>query len=225
MCGAAPLGFLCGAKRAIFPGLKPKPAYNQSMKKYQIGAIIFAILCVGYAIGYASGASDTRRNLSPTPAKIGANLIQDPVLLADASQLGLNPSDLNMSFVSTVGSGDVKEIDSSNVYGSFSAPNNIVVRSGLDKKTELASLAHEFMHYSWNNLPLQERQSLTKTYQNYYDNNTSFRAITAGYVGSPDAIATERNSVACTGVNPSTLDNDFNAYCNKFIPNRAILFQ
>ena len=176
-------------------------------------AIIYIALCVGYAL--------SENNVS-TPHSIGATITQDPTLVADAVQLGLDYSNVNLSFAPTLHASDIA--DDSKTIGVFHSPNTITIKSGLTKDQEINIVAYEFMHYYWQNLPKETKTNLTNTYQTYYDSNLTFRQLTALYVGSPETLADERNSNACTRTPPYVLTDEFNTYCNTFIPNRSILF-
>lgn len=177
---------------------------------------LLLVLWIGIAIGL---------NAYPhliTPNNITKPLTQDPILIADAQQLGIDYSRVNISLSPSVTGDDVK--DNTNTVGTFQAPNNILVKSGLSKQQELQTVAYEFMHYFWSREPQANRTQLTQTLQDFYNHDSEFQRITQPYVGDTDTIADERDSTACTAIPPYVLTDEFNAYCNQFIPNRAILF-
>lgn len=179
--------------------------------------LVFVVFVGGAAVGLSSYPHLT------TPNGVAKPLTQDPILLADAQQLGIDTSNVNLSFADQLSASDVSPSDV--VVGSFTAPNNIKVKSGQEKSQELNTVAYEFMHYFWSQLPVTSQSQLTTTLNDFYNQDSEFQRITAGYVGSDAVLADERNSTACTLVPPYVLTDDFNAYCNQFIPNRAILFE
>lgn len=166
---------------------------------------------------------ESQRSSSIIPKSVGVQLAQDPALVADAQQLGIDYSPLNMSLAPSLSADDVIA-DQDNTTGTFQAPNTIKVKSGQTRQDELRSLAYEYLHYVWENMRIDKKQQLTALLQQYYDSSSSFRQLNANYMGTPDILADERNSVACTYIQPYLLTDDFNSYCDHYIPNRSILF-
>lgn len=193
------------------------------LKRISIGFWIIATVYL-FAAWIVLGVQNTRlihNQLLPPATVIGEHISQDPTLVADAQQLGLDYSGVNLSFAPTLSAPDV--VGTSTV-GEFTPPNSIQIKAGLTKPQELQTVAYEFMHYYWQNLPLNIQQQMTTVYQQYYDSNTDFQQLTKYYTGNSSVIADERNSTACTQVQPYLLSTSFNIYCNQFIPNRSILF-
>lgn len=188
------------------------------LKWLSIAALLYGM----YVIGYAVGESTTPRY--NVPATVGVTLSQDPVLVADAQQLGINYAPLNMKFSSGALTSLTETVDNGAI-GLFTTPNSITIATGLSKKDELNILAYEYMHYAWIGLTAEQKQSLTSSYQHYRTINPDFNAEVSHYHGDEATIANEMNSTACTRVQPHLLTVDFNNYCNQFIKNRNILFQ
>lgn len=193
-------------------------------KKIVYGGLgILAILfIIGFITGLVQGLQHPISAVA-TPTAVVAPITQDPVLVSDAQELGIDYSNLNMSFATSLTATDID--NGYKILGTFQAPVTIKILSGQPKQDELSSLAYEYLHYTWINMPSAEQQQMTTLYQQYYTSNPDFQRLTVAYIGTPDIIANERNSTACTKVDPSVLTDDFNAYCNSAIPNRAILFQ
>lgn len=184
------------------------------------GLVILAYLLI--VIGYSIPHNVPDKNIKRAD-KIKISLKQDPILIADAKLLGINYSDLNMSFAKHLLADDVK--DGVAVAGTFQMPNNIKVKSGQNKHEELETLAYEYLHYKWAQYTPAKKAKLTKTYQIFYDADESFRRLSASIYGDKDVLADERNSIACTEVKPYFLTEGLNDYCNALIPNRRILFE
>lgn len=193
-------------------------------KKIVYGGLgILAILfIIGFITGLVQGLQHPISTIA-TPATVAPSLTQDPVLVSDAQELGIDYSNINMSFAPSLTATDIN--GGYQTIGTFQAPNIIQILSGQTKQNELTTLAYEYLHYVWINTSMADRQQMTTLYQQYYDSNYDFQQLTAPYTGTPDIIANERNSTACTLVIPGKLTDAFNTYCNSIVPNRDILFE
>lgn len=183
-----------------------------------------SILILDFILGFALGIGAMASQIPLVPANVGGTFTQDPALVTTAQQLGIDASNVNLSYADVVTADDVSPEYADRIEGSFLAPNTITIKSGLTESEQQYIVAYEFMHYFWQNLPQENRDQLTTLYQTYYDTNESFQTLTAPYTGEPSTIADERNSNACTRVEPSALTDDFNAYCDQYIKNRSLLF-
>lgn len=199
--------------------------------------IIFAIFVTILAIGDSQEVKWLKNQDSPqqvaqtvpktTPPKtIAATLSQDPALLEDAQELGIQDyTKVNINYAQTVTADDATTDANRTVIGSFTAPNTILIQSGLTKRVELQTVAYEYMHYLWIQIPQASRDAMIPIFQQFYDTNSDFHSETSGYYGSAATIADERDATACTKIPPYELVTAFNDYCNTLITNRSILFQ
>lgn len=197
------------------------------LRRFITGGIAFIVVAyiiftVGYNIGFNSG-------LPTVPHVMAATLNQDPTLVADAQQLGINTGALNLEFVSGFSSTEGDLTDTSATIGAFIAPNTIQVKSGISKKDEMISVAYEYMHYVWSNFKPETKSSLAAGYDRLYSDDSDFATEIAPFMAlksnTADTIQNEENSIACTHLDPNSLTNEFNAYCNTYIPNRSLLFK
>lgn len=187
-------------------------------------AIIVALFLIAYGIYMLGWNVGKRAGNIAAPIGAAASVTQDPTLVTDATQLGINPAGVNLALVPAVNN-TTDVTDGANIVGGFVAPNTISIKSGLDKSTEVQTVAYEFLHYYWAKTSAQERQQLTATYQSLYDSSAELRYLTQNYVGDADTLADERNSTACTLIDPANLTQSFNTYCNGLLPNReSVLF-
>lgn len=180
--------------------------------------IVITVLFVAMALG-ANIVGDQLVAPVPVVPPVPA-LVQDASLVAYARTLGIDYTPLNINFSAVVTSTDVK----GETIASFTAPNSILIKSGMSEEKTSQALAYEYMHYTWSLLTPVQRTEGAVGYQTLWNNNYEFQRLTSGYYGSPEIIADERNSTACVLMQPSVLSADFNAYCNSYIKNRGILF-
>lgn len=191
-----------------------------------IGYAILGLATFGFMVGFYQAATNTTASGSPTT--VAKPLTQDPVLMADAQQLAIDYSPLNLILTSeslnAIASGKTTETTDGSPIGLFLTPNTIYIQSGLDKNEELNIFAYEYMHYYWSNLSGNDQQSIATELDAYRNQNVNYNADVSRYHGDTKTIQDEEDSTACTRVDPSLLSDSFNAYCNQAIPNRSILF-
>jgi hypothetical protein len=197
---------------------------NKWLKR--IGITVWILFTITMVLAYV-GANEISQQYAkegyPAPTIAGANLTQDPTLVADAKQLGIDYSPLNLTFTSkNISISD--ETVSGGAIGVFYPPNIIYIESGLSKYQELNIVAYEYMHYVWENLPTSTKQRISSELTLYRTQNSDYNADVSHYSGDTATIEDEQDSTACTRVEPYLLSDSFNAYCNAAIPNRSILF-
>ncbi len=159
------------------------------------------------------------------PNVVGEELTQDPKLVSDAKQLGIDYSPINWEFVESIPNTNYDDITPGTaIIGGFTAPNSIQVKSGMGKQQELQTVAYEYLHYKWTQYTPNQKAKLENLLQRFYDNKLYFREATKAITGSADVLGDERNSMACTVIQPYLLTQAFNDYCDSLIPNRTILF-
>ena len=188
------------------------------------GEGLIGLFILGFIIDFSTGVFESKSTNVNTPASINAPLTQDPTLVADAQQLGIDYSPLNLSFTSQPITSNTETTDGSPI-GVFFAPNTIHIQSGLAKSDELNILAYEYMHYAWANLTSTQRSTIGAELDAFRTQDADFNSDVSRYHGDTAVIQNEEDSTACTRVDPSLLSDSFNAYCNQFIANRSILFQ
>lgn len=181
------------------------------------------LVYVIYAVGFNVGANGKITNLA-VPLNIKPHLTQDPKLVGDAQELGIDYSQVNLEFTPTNPTSTIEKSDEPAV-GVFIYPNTIQIKTGLSKKDELTIVAYEYMHYVWKDTSTKQQQQLAKQLRVYRSWNPDFNADVSRYHGTPETIDNELHSTVCTHVQPYLLSNSFNNYCNQFIKNRSILFQ
>lgn len=171
-------------------------------------------------------------NVTPVPDEtvsraVAAPLRQDATLIADAQRLGIDykPLSWHHSSVELATAVDVTaETADDIIIGLFLPPNTIIIATNLSDDTELNIVAYEYMHYIWAGLSPSQRQIMGTTLDQYRTQNPDFDADVARYHGDAATIQDEENSTACTRVQPYLLSDEFNNYCNRYIPNRTLLF-
>lgn len=193
------------------------------MKK--LGIILIAIVAV---VGYAQWNLHAQYDKPVSPVTVAQvwptpkpEITQDPTLMADARQLGIDVSELNLG-LTTEFRPNFNVPNGSTVNAIFYAPNTINVRPGMEKTKELSSLAHEYLHYQWQKGNRASSDALMQVYNsNYYlrERMTPYNKLE---VGSEDFL-NELNSVECTEYNDSTLYYVVLNYCAKYVPNRNVL--
>lgn len=184
---------------------------------------IFVALAIIGELGTLGSSTPPLPN-APTPTSVAQPLTQDPALVADAQELGINYTPLNWRYSSSVLTSNTETSDGT-VVGLFTTPNSIQIATGLSKSDELNMVAYEYMHYYWSNLTEYQRQSIGANLDEYRTQNADFNADVSRYHGDVETIQDEEDSTACTRVASYLLSDDFNAYCNTAIPNRSILFE
>ena len=178
------------------------------------------VIVLLYLIAGAQVATNERRAAQTQP-KPATKALQDPALLADAQQLGINAGGIVLGFNDAP---KAKDVTDGSTIATFYAPNIIEIKPGMPKKKELTSLSYEYMHYVWSLQPAKWRADQGVLYDNYFAANPQFNYLLAAYKGDANTIHDEMDSTLCTLINPADLSQDFNAYCDHYIPNRALLF-
>lgn len=194
-------------------------------KNVETQTLVWSIIITlfwGSVIGYSVAQPHKHYVKSGAANKV---IAQDPTLVDDAKQLGLSDYQwVNLSFTDNKTAKDGDLPDGTPINGVFYGPNTISISTGLNKQDELVSVAYEIMHYYWSNLPDDNKQSAEQVMQNFYDSDPKFQDITRDFIGDASLLGDERSATACTKVPTYILTDDFNTYCNQFIPNRSILF-
>lgn len=151
----------------------------------------------------------------PQAPKVTYN--QDPTLLNYAHQLGIDVSKLNLVYTNDFS--NVTLIDKTLTRGSFSQPNTIYVKPGTGD--EMRVLAHEYMHYVWYNMSLEQNKSASSMIRPVF---SKFSYMLKNYPQDQDTLDNESNSYICTSISPYQLSVEINNYCNSYISNRNLLF-
>src|SRR5665213_1723335 len=98
--------------------------------------ILFTITMVLANFGLGEMNAQYAKEGYPAPTIAGATLTQDPTLVADMKQLGIDYTPLKLSFTSQNISVS-NETVSSTAIGVFYPPNTIHIETGLSKSDEL----------------------------------------------------------------------------------------
>jgi hypothetical protein len=178
------------------------------------------LILIAYLVGYAQIAQDYDKRHAEQ-LKRDKIVLQDPALLADAHVLGINTDGIMLRYSAHPVAVDVPK---GKVIASFTAPNLIEIKSSQPKKTEIQSVAYEYLHYVWLNSTPQFKKTQGRLYDRYFSQNSDLAYLVKPYVGPADTIHDEMHSTLCALVSPNRLSIAFNDYCNKVIPNRSILF-
>lgn len=152
---------------------------------------------------------------------------QNPTILAEAGELGINVSKMNLTYGVYNPNAQGDATNPSQVVGYFEAPNSIFIRSGSTHEEEVKTLAYEYMHYVYLNSPNQA--SSKQLYANYLSKDRWMiqRLSVYNCSGNPDptgCITDEALASACTEFPPSYWTVAFNNFCDKAVPNRSLLF-
>lgn len=135
-----------------------------------------------------------------------------------SSELGIDTSKLNLKLVNKV-----EGVNTTGAEGAFTPPNTIEVNRALSPSAQRLILAHEYLHYLWEN---EHTPALEDTNYRLYQGDTWLRETLSSYTNcDKSCLANETHSYICTAEDPSWLTPETNRYCDSKIPNRSILFQ
>lgn len=177
------------------------------------GGVLLGVLTLGYIWGLPAPSKPAPdANLHPEAFK------RDPQLIQRVGQLGVSLDRLNLYYGPLT----------THEEGQYIEPDTIIISKGLDSKTELRTLAHEYLHYVWITQASQINKSNLEVYlNNLYNKNQLLKDRMKGYDarGCEGACRVgELHSIACSEVSPTTLSKSFNDWCDYWIPGRSVLF-
>lgn len=181
------------------------------MKKLIIVLVIAVSGLVGLCV-YGATLPDSQFE-SPKVA-----ILQDPKLLAESKQLGIDVSGVNLRYSDNLSASNARLGEP--LKGAFSKPNTIFIKP--DTNIELKILAHEYMHYIRYNMSLSESKAISEKVRPYFE--VKYKYLLDPYKQDQNILDDEGHSFICTSINPNQLSVEINTYCNKFIPNRQLLF-
>lgn len=143
---------------------------------------------------------------------------QDPQILSEAKQLGIDVSKVNLEYTNDFK--NVNLVDKSTVRGMFAQPNTIYIKPGITD--ELRTLGHEYLHYIWYNNSIQETNRVSLQIRPVFL-NPQFKNLLSNYPQDQSVLDNEEHSIVCTSISPYQLSDEINSYCNKLIPGRNLL--
>lgn len=157
--------------------------------------------------------------LDKNPVTVTQVVSQDTQLKADADDLGIDVSGINLAFNDNQQSYNLKPGEIS--YGLYIGPNSIQIKPNQSHQEELKLLSYEYMHYVWwERLSDAQRAGQANLYQTLYDTNDSFKQLMRFYSGNIDD---ERDATACTRLPRDQLSDQINIFCDTWIPERNLV--
>lgn len=170
--------------------------------------------------GIALGTLARQNGLVSPLSAPSVKLKQDPRLLRQASNVGLDTTNLNLVF------GDIVGANVDDAMGGFIAPNTIILKEGLTKKEIRTILAHEYIHYQWTLMDDGVRDSVVEVYERLQKDDPWIKQRLNDYHHcDTECMANEATAYSCTELAPYRLTEEYNDFCNQFITNRKVLFQ
>lgn len=143
-----------------------------------------------------------------------SGLVQDPMLLKEANELGLDVTNVSLVYDSTI------TLTDSETYGFFSGPNTIEISPASPHQRR--TLAHEYLHYIVSNMSQTEFSDVSRLVMNIYESDSSLRNRMQPYIQRGDtpgttALSNELFAILCTESSDKYLSNELLAYCNKYL--------
>ena len=154
---------------------------------------------------------------------IPVNVEHSPKLASEAKRLGLDITNVNVTYKKNLNYGGVTS--GATIYGFYQPPNTIYIRP--DKPAnERRVLAHEYMHYVYaQKLSDADKELWSQIYEQYQSKDPYIKRQLTFYTNCDELCKLdESHSMSCVEILPTTLQAKVNAYCDRFIPSRQLLF-
>lgn len=188
------------------------------MKKWlPIVMIIVVVAYTSFALGINHASTDKTAEASLQET---ATLEQDPELLQVARSIGA----YNIDGVGLVY--EDAETSTPSTHGDYSGEGivTIVVKRGLDTQEERTALAHEYMHYIWDQRmsELQRTQLTSQLLQMYSTDGEEMNEYLSEYLDTNTLDVSELYATYCTEVADEFLTEYVLASCSTYM-NRSAL--